>query len=212
MWVEVREGQIHRVFREPHGFRDANGILHDRSIFDRWTPAELEAVGIYPVTILGEKPTEFHIETTPAKPEPSDLTFEEDHGVLVRTFEPRPLVEVKEIANKRITIWKMEQQDKPFEYAGNLYQCDSRSRTFITGVALEATLAKIAAQPYQLVFTDADNVDHTLDADEVIALGQTAAAHVKHWHEESKILKQAVNEAVDVFEVAAILEPLNLEE
>lgn len=209
MWAEVRDNQVHKVFEAPHGFRDANGVLHDRSIFTRWTSGELKAVGILPLVLMGEKPTEFHVDLTSLDPQEADFTIEEDQVVLERTFGVRPLEDVKEIAHKRITVWKMEKQDSPFEYDGSMYQCDPRSRTFITGVAVEAMLAKLTNQEYELLFTDATNVDHILNADETIALGEAAAAHVKSYHEQAKVFKQNVNKATDVFEVVAVLDQLD---
>lgn len=205
MWVEVRNGQVYQMFDAPHGFRDKNGILHDRSIFTRWSAEELRTVGIYPVVVQGEPPTMFHREIPSA-----EYTIEEEQVVLTKQFEAVDLDRCKDAARGAVNLWKIERQDSEFEFQGHMFQCNDRARGFITGIALEAAVAKLLEQEYSVTFTDADNQDHNFDADEAIALGQVAAEHVKFWHEEAKLIKAQIDSAADVETVDTILRSIDV--
>jgi hypothetical protein len=46
MWALVESGSVTAVYTRPKAIT-LNGIQHPRSIFTRWSAAELQAIGIY---------------------------------------------------------------------------------------------------------------------------------------------------------------------
>lgn len=201
MWALVKEGTVVRIFRQPQAFRDNRNKTHFKDVFTRWSAEELAAIDVYPVEEIDEAPA-YSVKTG------TKTTFDGTKVTLEVTYEQMPLETIKKMTLKRINRWKQRQQDGMFEYGGNTYQCDPRSRDFIMGRSLDAFIALSLQQEYTVTFRDADNVDHELTAQEMIELGKAAADHVQHYHDTAKALKDTVAEAQSFEDLATVLDTI----
>lgn len=204
MWAEIKNGEVTRYFPVARGFRDMYGCLHPKSVFTRWNTDQLRAIGIYPVEVIS------HPHRLYSKADESAATVEITEEKVIHTvaYEPLPLETAKEITLQEINRQKRVRQDGGFEFNGAMFQSDDRSRSFIAGAALEATIALMNSTPYQIEFRDAENEDHLLDAAGMIALGQALAAHIKFWFEWAKEQKAEVDAATTFDEVKEIYDNL----
>lgn len=205
MWVLVQNNEVVRVFSIPASFRDKQGILHPKEAFEAWTPEELRAKGIYPlVTDDSGAPSPFH--------RPSGVTYDiaQEFVTEIRQWSPIPLEAAKLQARQIINSWKVQHQDSTFEYDGKTFQCDPRSRQFISGASLDAFISKDDPEFVQY-FTDADNETHAFTADEMIELGKAAKAHVEYWHLQAVTKKALIDAAETIEDLITALSDVDVE-
>lgn len=203
MWALVNDDEVVRVFHKPEEFRDRNGILHTPAIFQYWTNEELAAIGVFPAEITNiERPSRFHIRS-------DDFTFqvENDKVLLAYVYVLPELEDIKQQALEIVNNWKVSKQDGLFQYDGYDFQCDPRSREFITGAALDAYMS-VDDPNFVQPFTDANNNTHEFSALQMIAMAKAAKANVEYWHMEALIKKASITFAETFEDVLAIVEPL----
>jgi len=200
MWAVVEGDQIIQLIEKPHTVR-VQGKLWPRGIFRHWSDERLAAIGILPVEVADLSP-EFHVRTG------EQFQVLTDRVLLEYTYSPLPVDDVRDAAHERINRWKQRKQDGVFTHEGSEYQCDPRSRDFIIGRALDAFISLSQSLPFSIEFRDAENVDHSLNASQMIGLARAAATHVQHWHDEAKALKDQVDAALTVDEILTILSSL----
>jgi len=51
MWALVKDGSVSEYIETPRQIKDDSGVTHPQQIFERWSDAELIAVGVYPVVV-----------------------------------------------------------------------------------------------------------------------------------------------------------------
>lgn len=91
-----------------------------------------------------------------------------------------------------------------FSYLGKTFDSDQRSTDRIQVAALAAQAALMAAQPFSIDWTAADNTVVTLDAAGMIGLATAFAQYGASLHAHAKTLKAQVDAATTVAEVQAI--------
>ncbi|HEM8493974.1 TPA: DUF4376 domain-containing protein [Burkholderia multivorans] len=92
----------------------------------------------------------------------------------------------------------------PFQYGENRFNADAGSIAQIAAMAQLATVAKLAEQPYTVIWTSADGVDVTLDADGMVGLAMAVAARQPAAYQIATQLKAQIAEAQDEAGLAAI--------
>ena len=202
MWALVKDGAVVETIMAPKSITAPDGTVYPAQIFKLWSPEALRAIGLFPVEVQKVERPDLHRLTG------FENIVEPDRVVRVPLYTPLPLEDAKARARARINAWKQGRQDGNFTHDGAEYQCDPRSREFITGASLDAFMAKMAGVPFTIVFTDATNTQRTLDADAMIALGRAAKAHVEHWHIQGLAKKEQVEQAVTVGQILTVLASL----
>lgn len=84
------------------------------------------------------------------------------------------------------------------------FDADAESQRRIQGAAQMAQLALAQAQPFEIVWTLADNSTVTLDAADMIAVGMAMAAHVNACHVRGRELRAQIEAAATKAELDAI--------
>lgn len=79
-----------------------------------------------------------------------------------------------------------------FAYNGWRFDSDAVSVARINGAALAAQAALSAGEPFQIEWTDADNVSRPLDAAQMLALQRALVAHADACHQLARQLKAQV--------------------
>lgn len=90
----------------------------------------------------------------------------------------RLLPEVKAVRDRR--------EQSTFTYNGWRFDADPVSVARINGVSIAAQTAISAGQPFSISWTDADNQDRLLDAQDVLAMQQALVAHADACHQFAK--------------------------
>ncbi|EHK3390320.1 TPA: DUF4376 domain-containing protein [Escherichia coli] len=116
------------------------------------------------------------------------------YGAVTPWRESQDMLEKeKEKACDRINIWRNEEENKEivFEWQGRRWDAGKRSLS-----RLEPVLAVTEHLPERFFWTDADNHDVAVDADELKALGvamkQAMVAHGFRIHERQRQMKQEI--------------------
>ena len=100
---------------------------------------------------------------------------------------------------------RIRAEDAGFTVEGlGKFQSDADSRQKIVGAGLAAKIAKDEGAPYSVDWTPADNSVVTLNADQMIAVGQDLLVHLDAAHQRSRLLYQKIQDAETVEEVNAI--------
>lgn len=199
MWALVKDNKVLEVIERPRMFVDINGYTRFKSVFDLWPNSDLKQIGVYPLEIVDTSPSKFH------KFSGFTYTIGEDKVTKTVEYQEIALEDAKKLAQNMLNVWKQRKQDGTFEWYGFNWQCDPRSRGFITGRALEAFMTLSLGQQFEVNFRDADNTDHTFDAQQMIDLGKAAAEHVQYWHDEAKSIKGLVANAASVSAIIDLL-------
>lgn len=109
--------------------------------------------------------------------------------------------EVREKVNEFRSKAEYSLADTPF----GRVNADDESQRRINGLVMMATLAKMAAQPFEQDFTMADNsVVHLASADQMIGLGVAVGRHVAAVHARGRELKAAIKDATTEAQLKAI--------
>ncbi len=91
-----------------------------------------------------------------------------------------------------------------FTWDGSAFDSDAQSQPRIMGAVQMATLAAAAGQSFGLAWTLADNSVRTLDGADMIAVGLALGAHVGTAHAIARTLREQIEAAATVEDVAAI--------
>ena len=84
------------------------------------------------------------------------------------------------------------------------FDSDARSRQFLNGAVMTATLAQANAQPFTIDWTLADNSVVTLDAGGLIAVGVAVALHIDAIQRRARVLKTRIDAAGTLAAIAAV--------
>lgn len=87
------------------------------------------------------------------------------------------------------------------------FDSDSQSQSRIQGGVQLAVLAQQASQVFSIVWTLQDNSVVSLNAQEMVAVGQALAVHVQTIHETARTLREQINSASTVEEVESVQWP-----
>ncbi|WP_321821226.1 MULTISPECIES: DUF4376 domain-containing protein [unclassified Burkholderia] len=117
------------------------------------------------------------------------------------------IVTARAAATAAVDAKRAEVLASPFEYGGNRFSADVGSITQIAAMAQLAAVAKLAEQPYTVIWTSVDGVDVTLDADGMVGLAMAAAARQPAAYQIATQLKSEIVAAGDEAALAAIVWP-----
>ena len=85
-----------------------------------------------------------------------------------------------------------------------LFDSDERSRQFLNGAVMTATLAQAAGQPFSIDWTRADNSVVTLNAAQLIEAGVAVALHIDAIQRRARVLKGRIDAAETLAAIAAV--------
>lgn len=196
-------------------------LLRDRDTnwsaqsIQRMPITNLNAIDVYPVSLVGSPPTQFHNHTGHT----SDGIQPSGHWQFTRTYTGWPLNQVKTNALDQVQDWKTKEQDDTFTFnvdgTDHVFQNDPRSRQFISGAVLQVTLGNVQAlmantapPPFSMGWTVANNEMVTLDGDEMIGLGLASANNVSSLHMTATGHKDTIrtaNTGQEIIDVLALL-------
>lgn len=117
------------------------------------------------------------------------------------------VVAARAAAVAAVDVKRDEVLASPFVYGENRFNADPGSIAQIAAMAQLATVAKLAEQPYEAIWTSADGVDVMLDADGMVGLAMAAAARQPAVYQTATQLKNQIAVAVDEAALAAIVWP-----
>lgn len=103
-----------------------------------------------------------------------------------------------------VTAKRDETETLGFPYLGKVIDSDPRSVQRINTAAQAAMLASMAAQPFAVEWTCADNSTIQVDAEKMVAMPAALAAHANALHEHARTLKAAIQAAANAQELSAI--------
>ena len=96
-------------------------------------------------------------------------------------------------------------QDGGCDTPSGRFDSAPRSREFLNGAALAATLAGMNSQPFTINWTLANNSVVTLDGPQIIAAGLAVAAWVDSVHQRAVVLKSRIDAAETTAAISAIV-------
>lgn len=96
-------------------------------------------------------------------------------------------------------------QDGGADTPSGRFDSAPRSREFLNGAALAATLAGMNSQPFTINWTLANNSVVTLDGPQIIAAGLAVAAWVDSVHQRAVVLKARIDAAETAAAISAIV-------
>lgn len=111
---------------------------------------------------------------------------------------------MKASKRKAVNALKIEHQDSVAPTPFGLVNSDMDSRGKINGLVTMALVAKSMAAPFEQGFTLADDSTVMLDGDMTIGLGVAVGTYISDVHARARVLKDAVDAATTVEELAAI--------
>lgn len=95
-------------------------------------------------------------------------------------------------------------QDGGADTPSGRFDSAGRSREFLNGAVMAATLAGLNQQPFSIAWTLADNSVVTLDGAAIIAAGLAVAAHVDAIHQRARVLKARIDAAETLADIRAV--------
>lgn len=106
---------------------------------------------------------------------------------------PGASIEIRNaVSGLLVPLWRDRCEQGGFLYNGWRFDSDAVSVARINGAALAAQAALSAGEPFQIDWTDADNVSRTLDAEQMLALQRALVAHADACHQLARQLKAQV--------------------
>ncbi len=84
------------------------------------------------------------------------------------------------------------------------FDSNERSRQFLNGAVMTATLAQLNSQPFSIDWTLADNSVVTLSGAALIEAGVAVALHVDAIQRRARVLKERIDAAETLAEIVAI--------
>ncbi|WP_179894885.1 DUF4376 domain-containing protein [Burkholderia sp. JKS000303] len=179
--------EVVRDYRSTAIYRIADGSLYEFGVSDAQS---ISWNG------LGEIPAVFTEQPKPAG------FFVWDGSTWVFDLEAARAAALADVDAKRDEVLA-----SPFVYDGNRFNADAGSVAQIASMAQLATVAKLAEQPYTAIWTSADGVDVTLDADGMVGLAMAAAARQPVAYQIATQLKNQIASADNEAALAAIVWP-----
>lgn len=95
-------------------------------------------------------------------------------------------------------------QDGGADTPSGRFDSTPRSREFLNGAITNALIAQAAGVPFTISWTLANNSVVTLTGAELITAGIAVAAHVDAMHQRARVLKERIEAAGTLAEIAAI--------
>lgn len=123
---------------------------------------------------------------------------------VLRDRTPEELAEAKLSLRAAINQRRDAEMSAPVATPAGVVDADDSSIKKINGAVTMAILSQMSAQPFELVWTLADNSTVTLDAEAAIAMGMAVAQHVDACHQHARLLKEAADEAESFADLADI--------
>jgi len=114
------------------------------------------------------------------------------------------LESVKDRKWSEIKINRLAKEYGGFTYDGSQFDSDEDSTRRIVGATTLAALAKNSGQPFSIDWTLADNSVKTLNADSMIGVGEALGQYVSSIHAISRLLRDQIENATTIEEVAEI--------
>lgn len=118
------------------------------------------------------------------------------------------LAELREKKREEINAIRDMKETEGFTFNGTVFQSDQRSVERMAVASNAAISAILTNQPFQLVWRAADNSEHALDANGVLALTVALATHGNQLHETAKQLKSQVDSAATAEDVKGVEWPM----
>jgi hypothetical protein len=116
----------------------------------------------------------------------------------------------KPIAYKKIEEWRTAQKELPFIVDGiGEFSADAESKTNVDGASQAALMASITSQPFSIEWSLHDDTIITLDASQMMLVGQGLLAHINTAHTTARSYKDQVKAATTMAEIEAILDGLS---
>ena len=118
-----------------------------------------------------------------------------------------PLGELKAVARGRINRERDRREGTSFPYLGRTFDCDSRSVQRINTAVQAAQAALAGSLPFTLTWTDAENQDVEMTAEQVVAMPLALAVWGNDLHQTCRTLKQQIDAAETPEAVLAVTWP-----
>jgi hypothetical protein len=115
----------------------------------------------------------------------------------------------KPIAYKKIEEWRTAQKELPFIVDGiGEFSADEESKTNIDGASQAALMATVTSQPFSIDWSTHDDTVVTLDATQMMLVGQGLLAHVNAAHVAARVKFAEVEAATTIEELEAVIDGL----
>jgi len=121
--------------------------------------------------------------------------------------DPRQFSDIKAAQWETIKAVRESAEFGGFTWDESTFDSDPMSQSRIQGGAILAMQALAAEAPFELDWTLSDNTVRTLDAADMIGVGQAMAMHVATQHAIARTLRAAIQSATTQAEVEAITWP-----
>lgn len=118
--------------------------------------------------------------------------------------DPRTLSDFKAAKWAQIKRAREAQEFDKFTWDGSDFDSDLTSQSRIQGAAQLATLAMLNSQPFSIDWTLYDNTVRTLDAADMIGVGQALGVHISTLHGLSRAKRDLIEAAATVEDLEAI--------
>jgi hypothetical protein len=116
----------------------------------------------------------------------------------------------KPIAYKKIEEWRTAQKELPFTVDGiGEFSADEESKTNIDGASQAALMASVTSQPFSIDWSTHDDTVITLDATQMMLVGQGLLAHINAAHVAARVKFSEVEAATTITEIEAVLDGLS---
>lgn len=140
--------------------------------------------------------------TVIADPAPADI-MSESYTVIEGDLVP-DLAAARARQRAIINAARDAAQDGGADTPHGRFDSAGRSREFLNGAVMAATLAGMNQQAFSLAWTLADNSVVTLTGAQIVESGLAVAAHVDAMHQRARVLKARIDVAATLAEIRAV--------
>jgi hypothetical protein len=115
----------------------------------------------------------------------------------------------KPVVYKKIEEWRTAQKELPFTVSGiGEFSADEESKTNIDGASQAALMATVTSQPFSIDWSTHDDTVVTLDATQMMLVGQGLLAHVNAAHVAARVKFAEAEAATTMAELEAVIDGL----
>lgn len=115
----------------------------------------------------------------------------------------------KPVVYKKIEEWRTAQKELPFTVDGiGEFSADPESKVNIDGASQAALMANVTSQQFSIDWSLHDDTIITLDATQMMLVGQALLAHVNAAHVAARVKFADVESATTLEEIEAVLNGL----
>lgn len=113
------------------------------------------------------------------------------------------------IAHEKVNEWRAAQKELPFTVTGiGDFSADVESKQNIDGASQAALMATVSGMPFSIDWSLDDGSVVTLDAAQMMLVGQSLLAHINAAHVSARAKHVEIGSAVDVVTIRTLLKTL----